>query len=598
MDASYTTALTAEAWITLGVIAGIFVTLLSTRTAPDVVFFAGAGLLLLLGVSTPEQALSGFSNPGVITIALLYVVMSGLHRTGALDWIVHHVLGRPRTERASRLRVMLPVTGLSAFLNNTPVVALFIPVVCDWARHIRVPASRLLIPLSYASIFGGICTLIGTSTNLVVNGMLQQETGGAGLGMFEIAAVGLPCAVAGTLYLTLFGDRLLPNRADSGSVFEDPREYTVEMIVPTGSRLAGKSVEEAGLRHLPGGFLAELIRGDQVRSGIGPDEGLLEGDRLVFVGIVDSILDLRKSRGLEPAPETQFALDTPHWDRILIEAVVSSSSSASGRTIRDSDFRRRYNAVVLAVSRNGKRVEDKIGDIRLRPGDTLLLEAHRAFVHQQRNSRDFYLVSEVHGSDLLRTGRAPLALIIMGLMVAAVALNVFTMLEGALAAAGAMLVSGCTTVRRLREHIDWPVLILLASALGIGRTFEQTGAAQVVADLFLQLSHHPWAVLLMVYLLTSLCTELITNAVAAVLVFPVAFDAAETLEVNPMPFVIAVMVAASASFSTPVGYQTNLMVYGPGGYRFSDYFRAGIGLNLLFAVLTVGLAPWIWGWTP
>ncbi len=583
------------AWLTLLVIACMFASLVFSRLPADVVFMGGLGVLLLSGVLTAKDALAGFSSSGMITVALLYAVVAGLQEAGGLSWISTHVLGRPSGNRRAQLRLMLPVAGLSAFLNNTPVVAMFIPVVTEWGRRIRVQPSQLLIPLSYASIFGGICTLIGTSTNLVVNGMVQVRYDGMSIGMFEITRLGLPCAIAGIAYVLLAGRRLLPDRRALDAVFANPREYTLEMQIEVGSPLAGKTIDAADLRHLPGCFLAELMRGGQILTAVQPDEVLQVGDRLVFVGNVDSMRDLYSQRGLTPSVDSRFTLDAPRHERCLVEAVVSNTCPLIGSSIRDGQFRSLYNAVVIAVARNGERVKGKIGDIVLRPGDTLLVESHAGFIPRQRDSRDFYLISAVENSTPRRFQKAPLAFGVLVLMVAAAASGFLSMLHAAMAAAGLMLLLRCCSPAQARRAIEWNVLVVIAAALGLGKALEVTGAAAALAGGVLGLTGgSPWLSLVVVYAVTVFFTEIITNNAAAALVFPIAMSTAERLEANPMAFVMCIMIAASASFATPIGYQTNLMVYGPGGYRFGDYLRFGVPLGLVIGLVTVVLAPLIW----
>jgi di/tricarboxylate transporter len=472
---------------------------------------------------------------------------------------------------------------------------MFLPAVTDWARQNRLPLSKLLIPLSYAAILGGTCTLIGTSTNLVVNGLLGSQTRMPGLGMFDITWVGLPAAMVGIAYLLLLGRWLLPDRRPVMNELEDPRQYTVEMRVEPTSPLAGKTIEDAGLRHLPGMYLVEIERDGELLPAIAPHHRLKANDRLVFAGIVDSVVDLQRFRGLVPATDQIFKLGIPRPERCLVEAVVSDSFPLVGQSIREGRFRNLYNAAVIAVARQGERVRKKIGDIVLRPGDTLLLEADPSFVDRQRNSRDFFLVSRLPNSQPLRHDRALLAMGILAAMVTAVTLGWVSMLEGAMIAAGLMLLTRCVSGAAARSSVDWRVLVAIAASFGLGRALEKTGAAHFVAENLIALARgDPWRTLAVVYLVTMVFTELITNNAAAVLVFPIALSTAQALGVSFMPFTVAIMMAASASFSTPIGYQCNLMVYGPGGYRFTDYLRVGVPLNLLVAAVTVLLAPLVW----
>jgi di/tricarboxylate transporter len=584
-----------DAWIALAVVGITVALLIGTRIGPDLILVAALTALIVLGIISPEAALAGLGNPGLATVGVLFVVVAGLIDTGAVHALGGRLLGRPQSTASAQLRLMLPVTALSAFLNNTPVVAMLVPVVEDWARRCRMSVSKLMIPLSYAAIVGGTCTLIGTSTNLVVYGMVLDSTDLGPMGFFEIGAVGLPCAVIGILLVVVGSKWLLPERKPPLREPDEAREYVIEMLVEASSPLIGKTVEEAGLRHLPGAFLAEIQRNETVLPAVAPIERVRPGDRLVFVGIVESMVDLVRLRGLVPAPDQLFKLAAPRPDRRLIEVVVSDSCPIVGRTIRDGQFRSRYDAVVIAVARNGERLRGKIGDIELRPGDTLLVESRPAFLNQQRNSRDFLLVSEVQGATLPRHDRAWVALAILATMVMSVAAGFLSMLEASLLAAGLMLLTRCTTASSARSSVDWSLLTVIGASLGIGEAMNSTGAAAAIAEAWIGLAGgNPWLALLAVYAVTSLLTELITNNACAVLIFPIAEATAQTLGVSLWPFVAVIMMAASASFATPIGYQTNTMVYGPGGYRFADYVRIGLPMNVVLGIVTVLLTPMIW----
>ncbi|ANB03308.1 SLC13 family permease [Ectothiorhodospira sp. BSL-9] len=585
-----------EAWFTALLILGMLAVLTFTRAAPDLVFVGAVVILLLAGIVSPREAFAGFSNEGVITVAALYVVVAGLRETGGIQWIVQSLLGRPRSLWRAQVRLTTPVAVMSAFLNNTPVVGMLIPAVNEWARKLDLPVSRLMMPLSFAAILGGTITVIGTSTNLVVNGLLIDQTG-TGLGLFDIAWVGVPVALLGLVVMLVFGRYLFPDRRPPMSHIDDPREYTLEMLVEDDGPLVGRSIEEAGLRHLPGGYLMELDRQGTLIPAVSPQERLRSGDRLIFVGVVESMADLQRIRGLTPATGQVFKLDGRRSDRALLEVVVSNTCPVVGMTIRDGGFRNRYNAVVIAVARNGERLRGKIGDIVLRPGDTLLVEAGSSFLAQNRNRRDFFLMTQVQDSATPRHDRALVAMGILVAMVASASLGVLSMLEAALAAAGLMILSGCVSMFTARGSLDWSVLLTIAAAFGVAAAMNNTGLAQTVALNVTGLAgDQPWANLLLIYLLTALFTALITNNAAAVLMFPIAWAVAQDLGVSLMPFAVAIMFAASASFATPFGYQTNLMVYGPGGYRFSDYLRAGIPMTVITGALVILLVPLIWSW--
>jgi di/tricarboxylate transporter len=610
-----------EAWFALGVVLMVLVLLASTRLAPDLILIGGVLVLLVSGILTAPEALAGLANEGMATVGLLFVVACGISETGGITWLADRLFGRPKGAVRAILRMMIPTAGLSALMNNTPLVAMLIPAVNDWAKQHRIAPSKLMIPLSYAAILGGTCTLIGTSTNLVVNGMLIRAADAdpaaglpRGLGMFDVTWVGLPAAVVGIAFIALSSRYLLPNRMSSIGTVADPRQYTIEMLVAQASPLAGKSIEQAGLRHLPGLYLAEIGREGVVLPAVAPEERLRAGDRLVFVGIVDSVVDLQKIRGLVPATDQVFKLDSPRSRRCLIEAVTSHRCPILGKTIRDGQFRSRYNAVVIAVAREGERIRAKIGDIVLRAGDTLLLEAHPSFLNQHRHSRDFFLVSRLENSSPPSYERAAVARGILLAMVAVVtvsesfaertlsvagwslALGQITMFKAALVAAALMIVTRCCRIEQARRAIDWQVLLAIAASFAIGAALEKTGAAHGIAGGVIRtVGGSPWLALAAIYGVTLVVTELITNNAAAALMFPFALATAASLHVNPVPFVIVVMMAASAGFATPIGYQTNLMVYGPGGYRFSDYLRVGVPLDLLVWLVTVLVAPLVWG---
>lgn len=615
-------------WTTLGTLALVFAALAFTSLAPDAALVGGLAILLVSGVLSPSEALAGFSNEGMATVAVLFIVGAGVRETGGVEIIANRLFGRPKSETGAVARLIFPVAAISAFMNNTPLVAMLVPAVADWAKQLRIPASRVMIPLSFAAILGGTCTLIGTSTNLVVNGLListaDAEVRGTGttdlprgLAMFDVTWVGLPSALLGCAYILVFGRWLLPDRRPAISRQDDPREYTVEMLVAPDSPLVGKSIEQAGLRHLEGMYLAEIDREGSVMPAVSPAERMRANDRLVFVGVVDSVVELRRIRGLVPATDQVFKLSGA-GERKLVEAVVSDTCPIVGKSIRDGRFRSVYNAAVIAVARNGERVRGKIGDIELHPGDQLLLECHPSFAEQQKNSRDFYLVSAIENSTPPQHERALVAVGILLGMVGVVTLaesdflsaessaspflksllsllsNV-SMLKAAFVAAALMIVTGCASIGVARRSIDWSVLVAIAASFGLGAALEKTGAAKAIGGQLIDLAGgNAWITLGALYILTVIVTELITNNAAAALMFPFALATARNLEANPMAFVIVVMMAASAGFATPIGYQTNLMVYGPGGYRFTDYVRIGVPLDLLIGLVTVGIAPFVW----
>lgn len=587
-----------QAWFAAATVVLMFVALVRELASAEVILLTALAGLTAVGILSPATAVAGFGNEGLMTVAMMFALVSGLTQTGAMARLVQPLLGRPANATSAQLRLMVPVATLSAFLNNTPLVAMFMPVVDDWSRKIGVRPSKLFMPLSFAAILGGTCTLIGTSTNLVVAGLLQAE--GVSIGLLEIAWVGVPCAIVGIAWCVIAGRWLLPDRKGVIDAEADPRAYTVEMIVSPGGPLVGRTVEAAGLRHLPGLFLAEIDRQGHRIPAVGPTELLQAEDRLVFVGNVGSVRDLQKIRGLEPALDAQFSLTDPDPDRGLVEAVVSPSSPLVGQSVRDARFRSLYSAVVVAVARHGQRIVGaKIGDIVLEAGDTLLLEARPSFLEKHRDSRDFFLVSAVEDSARPRHGRAWVALLILGAVVGLASFEVMSMLSAALLGAVAMVLTGCCTAAEVRRSVDLPVLVVIGAAFGIGKAIESTGLAATLANgLVGAVGTTPWFALAAVYGMTMVFNAFISNNAAAALMFPIAVATAHRLGADLLPFAIALMLAGSNDFATPVGYQTNLMVQGPGGYAFGDYLRFGGPLNLLMMLVSLAIIPLVWPLVP
>lgn len=591
-----------QAYLAIGSVLFCFSALIFTRYAPDIILMGGVTFLLVLGVLTPTEALSGFANEGMITVALLFIVAQGLSQTGGASWLAGSLLGRPSTIGLAQLRLMFPVATLSSVVNNTPVVAMMIPAVMDWAKRNRFAVSQLMMPLSYAAIIGGACTLIGTSTNLVVDGMLRtyQSSDSTAevyrLGIFELAWVGVPCVIVTMLYVFFFSPLLLPKgKQKDTQQFGDTRQYTVEMLVEPGSPLIGQTIEEAGLRSLPGVFLIEIQRSGHLITAVGPAQVLHENDRLVFAGNVESVVDLQKMRGLRPADDQIFKLDSERSQRHLVEVVISNSFPQVGKSIKEGRFRSTYGAAIIAVAREGQRIKGRIGDIIVKPGDTLLIEAGRSFERQQRYVRDFLLVRKIDDYSPVSHERMNIALTIFVAMVVLAATGVLSMLEAAMVAAGAMIFTRCTRAEEARRSIDWQVLIVIGASIALGVALEKTGAAHTIAQAFVGLvGQSPNAALITLFVLTAGFSAMISNVAAAVLLFPVAAAISTELDISVIPMAVTLMIAASASFATPIGYQTNLMVYGPGEYRSVDFLKMGGPLTVLVGITTVVLVPLIW----
>jgi di/tricarboxylate transporter len=482
---------------------------------------------------------------------------------------------------------------------------MFMPIVMDWCRRNRVSPSKLLIPLSYLAVLGGTCTLIGTSTNLVVHGLMLQSSDpriNEGMSLFEIGKVGVPYAIIGVIYLLTIGFKLLPERKELlEQLGESRREYMADMLVQPGCKLIGRSVEAGGLRSLPGLFLIEIDRGGEIITPVGPNELLETNDRLVFTGVVSSVVELQRITGLVPIADPDYeSSPASQAQRRMCEAVISTNSPLIGETIRDADFRARYGAAVVAVHRGGSRVEQKVGDIRLEPGDTLLLQTQPHFARAHRNNPAFYLVSDVEQYRPARQHRAWIALLFFVVLLALMTTNAIPIVVAATLIAGALIAFGCISPGDARRSIDWQVLVTIAASFGVGTALHESGAASAVAGLLFDATKTlgPIAALAMLYFLGSVVMEVLTNNAAAVLMFPICIATANQFDASPRPFVIALALAASASFMTPIGYQTNMMVYGPGGYRFGDFFRVGALLNLILGIVAIILIPIFWPFHP
>ncbi|MGO1692057.1 MAG: SLC13 family permease [Marinobacter sp.] len=587
-----------QGWFALG-LAGVALLLMSSgRYAPHLVMMGVLVVLSASGIISADQALMGFSNTGLITVVALFVVAAGIHHSGGVDLLVRYLLRNPKTVRSAQTRITLPVALLSGFLNNTPVVATMIPAIHAWSRKIGISPSKLMIPLSYSAILGGTLTMIGTSTNLVVNGQYQQLTGEAGLSIFSITAVGLPVAVLGIAVILVFMPRALPNREDRHK-FGSMREFTLEVAVAVDGPLVGKTVGQAGLRELEHLYLVEIERDGSVVTAVPSEERLCGGDRLVFAGDTQAISDLLRINGIVPSVHAdEPSLSQDRAERCLMEAALSPQSEVLGLTIRDARFRERYGAVVLAVARGGSRVSGNLGNIRLKPGDVLLLEARPAFVSRQRYNNDFLLINDLE-TEAPRHDRAWLSWGVLVVLVGLAACGVLSMLNAALMGAALMILSGCCSVGQAQKSVDVPVVLTIGASFALGAALQQTGAASVVAGAILGLSKgHVLLALFLVYFSVSVLTEVITNNAAAILVIPVVLSMTSTMGVAAEPFIIAVMMAASASFATPLGYQTNMMVFGPGGYRFGDFVRVGLPMNVFIGLVSVAVIALVYGIRP
>ena len=582
-------------WLTLAVVAGTVV-LLARDTVPPALAVLGADILLLLaGVIDTDAAFAGFSNPAPITVAALLVVAAAVEKTGALQPLVAAALRRGDGSRRELARLLVPIAAASAFLNNTPIVAMLAPQVADWAEKRGKAASLYLMPISFATVLGGVVTLIGTSTNLVASG-LMVEAGMAPLGMFELTRAGLPVAVCGLAVLIALAPILLPDRRPArAALHDDLREFVMHCTVSAGGPLDGETVEGGGLRNLQGVFLVEVERDGEVIAAPAPSTVLRGGDRLAFAGRVDTVRDLQGMRGLVPAEHAHTAAYASAR-HTFFEAVVSGASPLVGKTLRQAGFRERYQAAVLAIHRAGQRVNAKLGTVPLREGDTLLLLSDDGFAPRWRDRSDFLLVSRLGGAPPPSSRQALLVGVLTFGLVAVAGLGLVPILHASLVAAIALVATGVLSPAQARAAVDLDVLVVIAASFGLGAAVEQSGLAALLGGALVGAAAGmgPVAVLAAVAVATLLLTELITNNAAAVLLFPVAMAAAAQLHLNPRAFAVAVTIAASTSFLTPIGYQTNTMVYGMGGYRFGDFARLGLPVTLVSLAAIVIFVPLFW----
>lgn len=559
---------------------------------PALTFFIATVALLLGRVITPAEILQGLSNQQIIIIFLLMLVTAGVRAIFGAEALAK-VFNPKLSQKAFLLRMMITVSSLSSVLNNTPIVAFMIPYVKDWAQKTGNPASKFLIPLSFATILGGMITVIGTSTNLVLNGLVLQYDLPL-LGFRDFFYLGVTVSIVGGLYLYFVGFRLLPsNPNEIDALRENLKEYIIETEVGRRSPLIGKTVKAAGLRNLQDVFLVEIIRDDKVISPVSPDEVLKEKDALFFSGNTQSIYQLiREDNGLS-VPEDQETESDEHFN--FVEAVIPANSELVGVRIRNSDFRKKFNASIIAIHRNGKRVPGKVGEMHLAGGDFLLLLAgdHR---ENGNHEKDLFFLSvpkkvrSEKNKNLRVVGILSVLLLVLGVV------GLFPLFDICLVILSALVFFGVLSLVEIRRELDLSLLLILVCSLALGVGLEKSGTADSLAHLLVSSVDvlGPVAVLTTLFLSTIVLTALITNAAAVSIVFPIAMSIAEQMQLPYTPFFVAIAFAASGDFMTPIGYQTNLMVYGPGGYTFRDFLKVGSPLTLMYTILCIGFISYFY----
>ena len=588
--------------IVLAILLLLIAAVVFTRAPLDVAMVGCLILAVLSGELDAGEAFLGFSNTAVLMIGALFVVASGLRQTGAIDRIAPLLIGRPKSQRTVIARLGIPVGGFSGFMNTTPLVAMFLPVALDLARGLKASPSRVLLPLSFAGILGGQLTLVGTASNIVVDGLYQDQLASwtaadvdvdpawmldGSVRFLAVGVSGVVAAVLGMAYLIIFSPMLLPDRGQESNN-ENPDRYEVRFEVIEGGLLVGRTIEQAGLRHLPDLFLAAIERQGRRLGAVGPDEPLESADILCFVGSTSGVGELRRIAGLEAEDAQASKVEASPAIRTMVEAVVAPNASFVGRSVRESQFRTIYNAAILAIHRRGERVAGRIGDIRLEAGDLLLLETHQGFMNSHGRGNAFYLANTVENARFPRHERAPLALGILLAMIVCLASGILSPVVATWLAALAMVGTKCVNASMARKSIDFSVLITIGAAIGLGSAVSQSGLGLAIGEGLVSLAEGIGGgdrlLLAAIVISAAVVAQVATNFGAAVIVFPIAISTAIAVDASPVPFVLGVMAGAGSNFLTPFGYQTNLMVYGPGRYRFLDFPR--LGLPLLLIVIT------------
>jgi len=582
--------LTIQAWLTILVILAQMILMAKTKIAPEFIALGGLTVLLLSGAVTAQEAVSGFGSESVIVTGAQDIVIMGLMQSGALTWVVQTLLRRPSRLSRGIIRLFFPVAALSSVMEDLTVATAFAPVVRKWARKIKMAPSKLLIVAAYASLMGGTLTLIGTPPNIIISS-LYAERAGEHMGIFSVTIPALLCMAAGLGAILLFRKRL-PERKSPEEHFSSTMDYTVELLVPTENDAVGKTVEEAKLDNVPGGRLIEIVRFDsEVISPVPKDEFILGGDHLVYSGEVDEVMKLKRTRGLVNATHHVFSVKEMDIERRLRTATVVYNGSLAGKRIGDTDFEQRSNSVLVAVSRSGERIPKSPREIVLEPGDTLLLECP-----PNSSSNDSATEGDVQffdSNDTITVGKKSVVSgLILLVMVALVAFKVLSLLEATIFAATATMAFRCCSIERARHSLEWDILIMIACTVVFGKAIEANGITTLLSSAAQTVSGgHPFTLLVILVLVVAFFTEFLSNTVTAAIFFPIVYDCATAIGCNPVPYTIATMLAVSTSYMTPFGSPVNMVIYGAGGYKYSDFVKVGLPVKIITIAAILVIIP-------
>ena len=587
MDAELFLGLSAHAWITAVTVFSIFFVMARTRIPAEVAFLGALTILLVTGVVTEEEGMAGFGSEPVVVHAAFFVIIAGLMQSGVLYWLTKHVLGDPKNYHRAIIKLMVPISILGALLNSVNVVALFIDAVKIWSRKLNISPSKLLLPLSYAATLGGMCTLLGNSSNLIIAGLYMHQSGQP-INLFEPLLPGLVLTIVGVLLVILF-QRFIPSRESAEQSFETTSDYTVELLVPTDNPAVGETIEEAGLMQVKGGSLVEIVRFDkEIIMPVKKDEWILGGDRLIYAGQINEILELKRTHGLAAADHHVWSINDIDAKRKMRTAYVSFGSELIGTSMTECDFEQKNDVALVAVARQGKRIKGQPREIRLQAGDTLLLECppkdDEKLEQANRRSLTFF---DSHFVPQLgkRTIFSAIILLLMFLLstIHALPLMAITMM-----AAGAMLATKCCRMDRVTKYIEWELLLILGTTVVFSVAITKTGIADVIAHGVLDIcGSNPYVVMVVMCLLASLVSEFVSDVGSAAVFFPIMYQQAVLMGCNPMPFVMSLMLSVTISFASPIGSSTHMLIYGPGSFHFTDFARLGVVMHMV--LLTVML---------